>query len=116
MLLEARLEKDEKQACDLICEVEMRQTIPRDQLLWALQKLTNGNRPADVVRIVETRIKHGEQLNTDVALILSQAYSSLGRDHDAERAGTHQFRSVVPPVPNKQRPAPAAGGGQFSVK
>ena len=121
-LLEARLEEDAKRASDIIYELEMAHGIPSDQFFWALQKLENGNRPADVVSVVETRIKRGEQLEPGVALILREAYSSLGRDDDAQRAGTHQFRNLSPPTPVRNDPPrnPAGGGGGgggfFSVK
>ncbi|MEI8384294.1 MAG: hypothetical protein WCJ09_29575 [Planctomycetota bacterium] len=120
-LLEARLEEDAKRASDIIYEFEMAQGIPSDQFFWALQKLENGNRPADVVKVIETRIKRGEQLEPGVALILREAYSRLGRDDDAQRAGTHQFRNVSPtPVrndpPRNDPPRNPQGGGFFSVK
>ena len=115
---QAELSPDRKQAGQIVMDLLQAGQISPGRFLWALQILNGANRSEDIVGLVEARLRIGEAQELGVKLILREAYSTLGREVDARRAGTDFMNA--PPVldpPRVNGPVPRnGGGGFFSVK
>lgn len=116
-LTEADLLDDRKAAGEIVLELMQAGRVPEQHFYWSLKVLEEAGRSAEIVNIVEGRLRKGRPIDLRTQLVLRDAYAKLGRDADAQRAHDNRFNNVAPqPRPAPARPAPAnPGTGFFNV-
>jgi hypothetical protein len=87
--------------------------LPDDKLAWACQQLNRARQSGRVIKLLEGRLRRGEDLELDELQELERAYVSAGRERDALRAG---LQDPVPRDPVTIWPpsgVPGGSGGFF---
>jgi hypothetical protein len=101
-------------ACPSICLYP--RTLPPDdpdKLAWACQQLNRAEQSGRVIKLLEGRLRGGEDLDLDELLELKTAYEIAGRERDALRAGLQDPVPRDPVTTWPLRDFPGGGGGFF---
>lgn len=90
-MAQADLLEDRQAAATIVLELHKAGGIPVEQWSWSLRILSDANRHADVIAIVENRLRNGHPIKLIDQRFLWDAYSRVGRTADAIRANDPRF-------------------------
>lgn len=108
----AEVTDNPQSAADIVWDLFQERRLPVHRLPWMLSRLVDGGRGQDVIPLLETRLRRGEDLDRDTIRLLATAYRQQGRRIDAQRADSHHLDVTVPASSNN-RGTPMGGGGGF---
>ncbi len=116
-LREAELTANRASAADIALTLHDAGQLSADRFEWMIEKASLGGRYADVVRLLEVRLRSGVRLSDALRQRLIRAYVWLGRTDDARRASSDEreepFRSNPPPQAAATGNGPVFGGSGF---
>ncbi len=99
LMRQADLE-DLTHASEIVMELARTRPLTPTQFRKALQVLEEGDRPSDLIWMIEDRLRHRESLSVDIHQQLIKAYIKLG-DHGSARRATSDSLHRTPPRPGK---------------
>ncbi len=113
LLRQAELSPSARESAELVWQIVQAGHLPDDKLAWGCQQLNRAEQSGRVIKLLEGRLRGGEDVELGALQELKRAYASAGRERDALRAG---LQDPVPRDPVTIWPpsgAPGAGGGFF---
>ena len=114
LIRQAELTRHNEEAANICWDLYSRRVLPRNRLIWALERLALADRHKQIIQIAENELRRSRPLPERALDILAHAYTTTGREIDSQRAQTNH--RDVPAQDSDSRSVPAGqlpGSGLF---